>query len=414
MEEVVITGMGCVSALGNSPDLLWDSLLQGKSGVATIDRFDVSALPVKIAAAVKEFDGSEYFSARDQSRFSKCIQYAVYSAFQALNNAGIDPKAEDPSRSGVIIGAGIGGMNTYTDNAVTWGTRGPTRVSPFFIPMSITNMPAGEVSNRTGWMGPCFAVVSACATSNHSIAAAFDAIRLGRADIMLAGGTDETVNPLALAGFTNMHALSKRNDDPATASRPFDKDRDGFVIGEGAAVLVLESESHAKARGAKILARIAGVGASSDAYHISAPRPDGKGVMLAMTNAMKEAGIEPKDISYINTHGTSTPLGDIAECSAIETLFKQNSASALENLKVNSSKSMIGHCLGAAGALESVVTIMSVMEQKVHGTLNVFEQDPAIHLDVCANGAVNQKIDYAMSNGFGFGGQNGVIIFARN
>ena len=231
---------------------------------------------------------------------------------------------------------------------------------------------------------------------------------------MLAGGADETVNPLSLAGFTSMKAVSKRNDSPETASRPFDKDRDGFVIGEGAAVLVLESESHAKARGANILARIAGVGASSDAYHISAPRPDGKGVMLAMTNAMKEAGIEPKDISYINTHGTSTPLGDIAECSAIETLFKQSSASALENLKVNSSKSMIGHCLGAAGALESVVTIMSVMEQKVHGTLNVFEQDPAIHLDVCANGAVNQKIDYAMSNGFGFGGQNGVIIFARN
>ena len=410
MEEVVITGMGCVSALGNSPDILWDNLLQGKSGIAKIDRFDVSALPVQIAAAVKEFDGSEFFSTRDQSRFSKCIQYAVYSAFQALKNAGVDPKAEDPSRSGVIIGAGIGGMNTYTDNAVTWGTRGPTRVSPFFIPMSITNMPAGEVSNRTGWMGPCFAVVSACATSNHSIAAAFDAIRLGRADIMLAGGTDETVNPLALAGFTNMHALSKRNDDPATASRPFDKDRDGFVIGEGSGILVLESLTHAKKRGANILARVAGIGMSADAHHMSAPREDGEGVRLAIEMALREAGISPKDVGYVNTHGTSTPLGDVAECSALEKVF----AGATDSLKVNSSKCMIGHALGAAGALEAIITVKSLQNQMIHATTNVFNQDERIHLDVCANKNTSHSFNYAMSDSFGFGGQNSVLLLGRN
>lgn len=414
MENVVITGMGCVSSLGNSPELLWQNLLAGKSGIATIQRFDASAYTSRMASEIREFDASEIYSTRDQSRFSRCIQYAVYSSYQALRQAGISPENENPERCGAIIGSSIGGLQYCYDAAVALSNRGPSRVSPFYIPMAIVNMPAGEVCNKTGWMGPSYTVTSACATSNHSIANAYDMIRLGRCDVMLAGGADETVNPLSLAGFTSMKAVSKRNDDPERASRPFDKDRDGFVIGEGAAVLVLESESHAKARGAKILARIAGVGASSDAHHISAPRPDGKGVMLAMANAMKEAGIEPKDISYINTHGTSTPLGDIAECSAIETLFSQSSASALENLKVNSTKSMLGHCLGAAGALESVVTIMSVVEQKVHGTLNVFEKDPAIHLNVCENGASNQTIKYAMSNGFGFGGQNGVIIFARD
>lgn len=410
MEEVVITGMGCVSTLGNSPDLLWNNLLQGKSGVDIIDRFDVSAFPIKIAAAVKEFDASEYFSNRDQSRYSKCIQYAVFSAFQALKDAGINPENEDPTRSGVIIGAGIGGMNPYMENAVTLANRGPSRVSPFFIPMSITNMPAGEVSNRTKWMGPCYAVVSACATSNHSIAAAYDQIRLGRADIMLAGGADETVNPLALAGFTSMHALSKRNDDPATASRPFDKGRDGFVIGEGSGILVLESRTHAEKRGAKILARIAGVGVSADAHHMSAPREDGEGVRLAIEMALREAGISPKDVGYVNTHGTSTPLGDVAECSALEKVF----AGSLDSLKVNSSKCMIGHALGAAGALEAIITVKSLVNQTIHATRNVFEQDERIHLDVCANGNVNHSFKYALSDSFGFGGQNSVLLLARD
>ena len=390
MEEVVITGMGCVSALGNTPELLWNNLLEGKSGLATIDRFDVTNYPIKIAAAVKEFDGSEFISPRDSSRLSRCIQYAVYASFQALKNAGITPENEDPTRSGVIIGSGIGGMQIYSDSVVSLSNRGPGRVSPFFIPMSIVNMPAGEVSNRTGWMGPCYAVVSACATSNHSIAAAYDQIRLGRADIMLAGGTDETVNNVALAGFTSMKALSKRNDDPTTASRPFDKDRDGFVIGEGSGILVLESLSHAKKRGANILARVAGIGMSADAHHMSAPREDGEGVRLAIEMALREAAV--------------------AECSALEKVF----AGATDSLKVNSSKCMIGHALGAAGALEAIITVKSLQNQMIHATTNVFNQDERIHLDVCANKNTSHSFNYAMSDSFGFGGQNSVLLLGRN
>lgn len=409
MENVVITGMGCVSSLGNFPDELWRNLLLGKSGVAPIERFDASAFTSQIAGEIRDFPPSEFCTKRDQSRFSRYVTYAIFAAQQAVRDAGIFPANEDPGRCGVIIGSSIGGMKHYNDAAVTLSTRGPNRVSPFFIPMAIVNMASGEVCNRLGWMGPSYSVTSACATSNHSIASAFDQIRLGRADVMLAGGAEETVNPLGLAGFTSMHAVSKRNDSPETASRPFDRDRDGFVMGEGAGVLVLESEAHARARGARILARIAGVGFSADAYHISAPREDGLGVQLAMQNALRDAALAPENIGYINAHGTSTPLGDIAECRAIEKVFE-----ASPNLKINSTKSMLGHCLGAAGALEAIATVFSLREQKLHATINVFNQDPKIHLDVCANVACNHNFDYAMSNSFGFGGQNSAIIFARN
>lgn len=409
VENVVVTGMGCVSSLGNFPDELWRNLLLGKSGVASIQRFDASAFTSQIAGEVRDFPPSEFCTRRDQTRFSRYVQYAVFAAQQALRNAKVDPSAENPSRSGVIIGSSIGGMKHYYEASVTLSTRGPNRVSPFFIPMAIVNMASGEVCNRLGWMGPSYSVTSACATSNHSIASAVDQIRLGRADIMLAGGSDETVNPLGLAGFTSMHAVSKRNDSPETASRPFDVDRDGFVMGEGAGVLVLESESHARARGAEIYARVAGTGFSADAYHISAPRADGKGVLLAMQSALGESSLSVKDIGYINAHGTSTPLGDIAECHAIEELFGTRSS-----LKVNSTKSMLGHCLGAAGALEAIATIFSLQSQKLHATRNVFNQDPEIHLDVCADGPCCHNFDYAMSNSFGFGGQNCAIVFARN
>ena len=409
VENVVVTGMGCVSSLGNFPDELWRNLLLGKSGVAPIERFDASAFTSQIAGEVRNFPPSEFCTKRDQSRFSRYVTYAIFAAQQAVRDAGIFPANEDPGRCGVIIGSSIGGMKHYNDAAVTLSTRGPNRVSPFFIPMAIVNMASGEVCNRLGWMGPSYSVTSACATSNHSIASAFDQIRLGRADVMLAGGAEETVNPLGLAGFTSMHAVSKRNDSPETASRPFDRDRDGFVMGEGAGVLVLESEAHARARGARILARIAGVGFSADAYHISAPREDGLGVQLAMQNALRDAALAPENIGYINAHGTSTPLGDIAECRAIEKVFE-----ASPNLKINSTKSMLGHCLGAAGALEAIATVFSLREQKLHATINVFNQDPEIHLDVCANVACNHNFDYAMSNSFGFGGQNSAIIFARN
>ena len=409
MEEVVVTGMGCVSALGNTPEILWENLLAGKSGVTTITHFDASAYEVHFAAEVKEFDASPYFNDRDQKRYSRNIQYAVSAASDAVKNSGLNVDSLDKSRAGVILASGMGGMDVYYDTSATLSNKGPRRVSPFFIPMAITNMAAGEVSIRFGFMGPNFTTTSACASSNHALIAAADQIRLGRADVMLAGGSEESVSYVSLSGFANMHALSRRNDAPQEASRPFDKARDGFVIGEGAAIMVLESRSHAEKRGAKILATIKGVGMSADAYHISAPRNDGEGVKLAIEAALKDAQLTPADIGYVNTHGTSTPLGDIAECNAIYQVFGGN----VSHLKVNSSKGMIGHMLGAASAIEGIISIKSLEAQKVHGSVNITEKDPEILLDVCENGSVDHKFDYAMSNSFGFGGHNSVVIFGR-
>lgn len=409
MEEVVVTGMGCVSALGNTPEVLWENVLAGKSGVSTITHFDTSAYEVHFAAEVKEFDASPYFSDRDQKRYSRNIQYAVSAASDAVKSSGLDVESLDKTRAGVIIASGMGGMDVYYDTSAALANKGPRRVSPFFIPMAITNMAAGEVSIRFGFMGPNFSTTSACASSNHALIAAADQIRLGRADVMLAGGTEESVSYVSLSGFANMHALSRRNDAPQEASRPFDKARDGFVIGEGAAILMLESRSHAEKRGAKILATIAGVGMSADAYHISAPRTDGAGVKVAIESALKDAKLTPRDIGYINTHGTSTPLGDVAECNAIYEVFGGN----VSHLKVNSSKGMVGHMLGAASAIEGIISIKSLEAQKVHGSVNITEKDPAIMLDVCENGSVDHKFDYAMSNSFGFGGHNSVVIFGR-
>jgi len=409
MEEVVVTGMGCVSALGNTPEILWENLLAGKSGVTTITHFDTSAYEVHFAAEVKEFDASPYFNDRDQKRYSRNIQYAVSAASDAVKNSGLNVDSLDKSRAGVILASGMGGMDVYYDTSATLSNKGPRRVSPFFIPMAITNMAAGEVSIRFGFMGPNFTTTSACASSNHALIAAADQIRLGRADVMLAGGSEESVSYVSLSGFANMHALSRRNDAPQEASRPFDKARDGFVIGEGAAIMVLESRSHAEKRGAKILATIKGVGMSADAYHISAPRNDGEGVKLAIETALKDAQLTPADIGYVNTHGTSTPLGDIAECNAIYQVFGGN----VSHLKVNSSKGMIGHMLGAASAIEGIISIKSLEAQKVHGSVNITEKDPKILLDVCENGSVDHKFDYAMSNSFGFGGHNSVVIFGR-
>ena len=411
MEEVVVTGMGCVSSLGNSPDELWSNLLAGKSGVSNVIRFDTSAYAVHFGSEVKVFDASPYYSERDAKRYSRSIQYAVHAAETALKNAGIeDSHSVDITRAGVMITSGIGGMDTYYETSVALGTRGPRRVSPFFIPMAIVNMVPGEVAIRMGWMGPNWAPVSACASSNHSIISAADQIRLGRADIMLAGGAEEAVCPVGLGGFSAMKALSTRNDSPETASRPFDVDRDGFVVGEGAGVLVLESLSHAKKRGAKILARIAGSGVSADAYHISAPREDGAGVALAINMAIRDAQIDIAQIGYVNTHGTSTPRGDIAECTAVYKAF----GGKTDHVKINSTKSMVGHMLGAASAVEAIVTIKSLVEQKIHMTANVFHKDPEIHFDVCDKGSVNQSMEYAMSNSFGFGGHNSVVIFGKN
>jgi len=410
MEEVVVTGMGCVTPLGNNPNELWTNLLAEKSGISNIIRFNTDAYDVHFAGEIKDFDPSPYFNVRDAKRYSRNIQYVVHSAMTALENAGLDPKSVDPTRAGVILASGMGGMDVYYETSVTLSTRGPGRVSPFFIPMVISNMGSGEVSIRLGWMGPSFTPVSACASSNHSIISAVDQIRLGRADVMIAGGTEEAVCPIGIAGFAAMRAISTRNDDPERASRPFDKDRDGFVLGEGAGVLILESLSHAKKRGAKILARIAGVGMSADAHHISAPREDGLGVKLAIEMALNDARITSKDVGYVNTHGTSTPLGDVAECGAIYRAFDGH----VDHLKVNSTKSMTGHMLGAASAVEGIVTVQSILNQKVHATKNVFEKDPRILLDVCDKGASNHNIKYAMSNSFGFGGHNSVVVFAKD
>ena len=409
MEEVVVTGMGCVSSLGNDPDTLWANLLAGKCGISNIEKMDTSAYEVHFASEVKDFDDSENFNARDQKRYSRNIRYAVYAALNAVKDSGLNLEQVDKTRAGVIVASGMGGMDIYYDGSAALATKGPRRVSPFFIPMSITNMATGEISIRLGFMGPNFVTTSACASSNHALIAAADQIRLGRADVMIAGGTEEAVTPVALAGFANMHALSRRNDDPAHASRPFDKNRDGFVIGEGSAIMVLESRSHAEKRGAKILATIAGVGLSADAHHITAPREDGAGVKLAIEAALRDAKLEPQQVGYINTHGTSTPLGDVAECGAIYDVYKGDVA----NLKINSSKGMIGHMLGAASAIEGIITINSLIDQKVHGSINIEEQDPAIKLDVCKDGSVDHKFDYAMSNSFGFGGHNSVVIFGK-
>jgi len=411
MEEVVVTGMGCVTDLGNTPDELWNNLLAGKSGIGFIDRFDTESYSVKFAGQVKEFDASPYYSERDRKRISRNIQYAVHAAESALKMAGIeDPKtAVDVARAGIIVGSGMGGMEIYYESSVNLGTKGPRSVSPFFVPQAISNMVAGEIAIRTGWMGPNWSPVSACATSNHSFITATDQIRLGRADIVLAGGTEEAVCPIGLAGFASMKALSTRNEEPEKASRPFDVGRNGFVLSEGAGILVLESLSHAKKRGAKILARLSGCGMSGDAYHMSAPREDGEGVNLAISLALKEAGIDISQVGYVNTHGTSTPRGDVAECKAIFKAFDGK----IDNVKINSSKSMTGHMLGAASGMEAIVVIKSLIEQKLHQTLNLENQDPEIPFDCCAKGTVEHKFEYALSNSFGFGGHNSVLVFGR-
>jgi 3-oxoacyl-[acyl-carrier-protein] synthase II len=411
MEEVVITGMGCVTDLGNTPDELWSNLLAGKSGVGLIDRFDTEAYSVKFAGQIKGFDASPYYSERDRKRISRSIQYAVHSAETALKMAGIEDSktSVDVKRAAILVGSGMGGMEIFCESSANLSAKGPKGVSPFFVPQAIANMVAGEIGIRTGWMGPNWSPVSACATSNHSIMSAADQIRLGRVDIALAGGTEEAVCPIGLAGFASMKALSTNNEAPEKASRPFDVGRNGFVLSEGAGILVLESLSHAKKRNAKIYARVMGYGTSCDAYHMSAPREDGEGVRLAIDMALREAGISLEQIGYVNTHGTSTPRGDVAECGAIFKAFNGK----IDNVKINSTKSMTGHMLGAASGMEAIVTIKSLMEQKLHQTLNLENQEPEILFDCCKGGNVEHKFEYALSNSFGFGGHNSVLVLGK-
>ncbi|MEW6678194.1 MAG: beta-ketoacyl-ACP synthase II [Pseudomonadota bacterium] len=406
--RVVITGLGVVSPVGNTLDAAWANLLAGKSGITRISRFDPSNFASQVAGEVKDFDVAQYLSAKEARRMDVFIHYGLAAGIQAVRDSGLEVTDANRERIGVNIGSGIGGLPMIEDTHTTYiESGGPRKISPFFIPGTIINMISGNLSIMFGLKGPNLAVVTACTTGLHAIGMSARTIAYGDADVMVCGGAESTVCPLAVGGFSAAKALSTRNDDPATASRPWDMGRDGFVLGEGAGVLVLEEYEHAKARGARIYAELAGFGMSGDAYHMTAPDTDGP--RRSMLNAMKDAGINPDQVDYINAHGTSTPLGDKNETEAIKLAF----GDAARKLVVNSTKSMTGHLLGGAGGLESVFTSLAVHHQISPPTINIFEQDPECDLDYCANQARPMKIEYALKNNFGFGGTNGSLIFRK-
>jgi 3-oxoacyl-[acyl-carrier-protein] synthase II len=405
--RVVVTGLGAVSPIGKNVAQSWENALNGVSGIARITKFDASALPTQIAGEVKDFDVSEYMTAKEARHFDTFIHYGIAASLQAFADSGLEITPENAEQVGCIVSSGIGGLPLIENTHTELVERGVKRVTPFFVPGSIINMISGQLSIMKGLKGPNLSVVTACTTGLHSIGEASRIIEYGDADVMLAGGAESTVSPLGVGGFCAARALSTRNDDPATASRPWDKDRDGFVLGEGAGVLVLEELEHAKKRGAKIYAEIIGYGRSGDASHITAPNTDGP--RRSMVNALKNAQLNADQIQLINAHGTSTPLGDKNETDAIKLTFGDSA----KKLVVNSTKSMTGHLLGGAGGLESVFTVLSVYHQKITPTINIFSQDPECDLDYCANVARDARIDYALKNNFGFGGTNGSLVFAR-
>ncbi|MDP1981606.1 MAG: beta-ketoacyl-ACP synthase II, partial [Sulfuritalea sp.] len=404
--RVVVTGLGLISPVGNSVPEAWDNLLAGKCGIGPITRFDATAFPARIAGEVKGFDVAAYLTAKEARRMDTFIHYGMAAGIQAFRDSGLEVSAENADRIGVNIGSGIGGLPMIEDTHNDYLAGGPRKISPFFIPGTIINMISGNLSIMLGLKGPNIAVVTACTTGLHAIGISARMIEYGDADVMVCGGAEATTTPLAVGGFGSAKALSTRNDDPATASRPWDKDRDGFVLGEGSGVMVLEEYEHARARGAKIYAELAGFGMSGDAYHMTAPDTDGP--RRSMVNALKNAGVNPDEVQYVNAHGTSTPLGDKNETEAIKLAFGIDVA---KKLVVNSTKSMTGHLLGGAGGLESVVTVLAVHHQISPPTINIFNQDPECDLDYCANTARPMKIDVALKNNFGFGGTNGSIVF---
>lgn len=409
--RVVVTGLGCISPVGNTVADAWASLLAGQSGIDRITKFDASNFSCQIAGEVKGFNVEDYMSAKDARTMDSFIHFGIAAAEQAVKDAGLptgDALSDDlATRIGCVIGSGIGGLPLIENTQIELSNRGPRRITPFFVPASIINMVAGHVSMRHGFKGPNLSVVTACTTGLHCIGEAGRMIEYGDADIVVAGGTESTVSPLGIGGFAAMRALSTRNDDPKAASRPWDKDRDGFVLGEGAGVMVLEEYEHAKARGAKIYAELAGYGMSADAGHMTAPNMDGP--RRAMLNAMRNAGVNPDQINYLNAHGTSTPLGDKNESNAIKAAL----GDAAYKTVVSSTKSMTGHLLGGAGGIESIFTVMAIHDQKIPPTINLLNQDPDCDLDYCANVARDAKIDIALKNNFGFGGTNGSLIFKR-
>jgi 3-oxoacyl-[acyl-carrier-protein] synthase II len=407
--RVVVTGLGCISPVGNTVTASWDALLAGKSGIATITKFDASAFSTHFAGEVKGFNIEDYIPGKEARHMDTFIHYGMAAGMQAMQDSGLAVTEANAERIGVLVGSGIGGLPMIEQTHAELTSRGPRRISPFFVPASIINMISGHLSIKYGLKGPNLAIVTACTTGLHCIGEAGRLIEYGDADVMIAGGAESTVSPLGLGGFAAARALSSRNDDPATASRPWDTERDGFVLGEGAGVMVLEEYEHAKARGAKIYAELLGFGMSADAHHMTAPLEDGDGARRCMISAMRNAGVNADQINYVNAHGTSTPLGDVAETVAI----KRALGDAASKVVVNSTKSMTGHLLGGAGGLESVFTVLAVHKQISPPTINIFNQDPACDLDYCANTAREMPIDVALKNSFGFGGTNGSLIFGK-
>ncbi|HPH85667.1 MAG TPA: beta-ketoacyl-ACP synthase II [Ferruginibacter sp.] len=412
LKRVVVTGLGALTPLGKTVDEYWQHLAEGVSGCDFIKQFDVTKFKTRFACEVKDFEPTDYLDRKEARKMDRYCQFALIASDEAVKDAGISKDNVDPDRVGVIFASGIGGLITFQEEVINFASGdGTPRFNPFFIPKMILDIAAGQISMRHGFRGPNFAVVSACASSTNAIIDAFDNIRLNKADIIITGGSEAVVSAAGVGGFNAMKALSERNDDPKTASRPFDKDRDGFVMGEGAGVLILESLEHALARGAKIYCEIAGGGATADAYHITAPHPEGLGAKNVMHVALKDAGMNPSDIDYINVHGTSTPLGDIAETKAILSVFGDHAY----NLNISSTKSMTGHCLGAAGALEALACIMAVTKDVIPPTINHFTDDPELDpkLNFTFNKAQHKTVNAALSNTFGFGGHNASVIVKK-
>lgn len=411
LKRVVITGLGVISPLGNSVEIFWDNLVKGVSGAASITKFNTQNHKTKFACEVRGFDPLEWgFDRKEARKYDLYAQFAVGAAEQAMKDAGLAAGDVDKNRAGIIWGSGIGGLQTFFEETIAYKSDKP-QFTPFFVPKMIANIAGGLLSIRYGFRGPNYTTVSACASASHAIIEAFNKIRLGKVDVMISGGSEAGVNEAAMAGFNSMRAISTRNDDPATASRPFDKDRDGFVMGEGSGALILEEYEHAVRRNAKIYAEVIGGGMSADAYHITAPEPDGTGAQLVMKWAVEDAGIDMTDIDYINVHGTSTPLGDIAETKAIVSAFGEHAW----QLSISATKSMTGHLLGAAGAIEGIATILALRDGIIPPTINHFTDDPEIdnRLDLTFNVARKRNIKYAISNTFGFGGHNATIAFKK-
>ena len=408
--RVVVTGLGALTPLGNTVEEFWKNLLAGKSGAGPITYFDTTKFDTKFACQLKGFNPQDHMDRKLAQRSDPFTQYALAASEMALRDSGIDLAKIDRDTAGVIIGSGIGGMGTYHKQFETlFVDKGPRHISPFFIPMMIADMASGRVSMKYGLKGPNYATTSACATSSHAIGDAFILIQRGDAEIMVTGGSEASICEMGIGGFNAMGAMSTRNDSPETASRPFDKDRDGFVMGEGAGILILEEKTHAQKRGARIYAEIGGVGFTADAHHITEPAPGGEGAVRSMRLAIKDAGLTPADVQYVNTHGTATPVGDKCETAAIKTVFGDKAYT----MAVNSTKSMIGHLLGAAGAVEAITTILSVQCNKVHPTINRFTPDPECDLDYIADGSKDWQIESAISNTFGFGGHNASILIRK-